>query len=205
MKLKSIFMLIVLMAFVVSAVNAVQVSVTRDVPDSALINENIDINLNVDVNEADKPGTYILTEYVPAGFEVVDSGGGHWFEDTRTIKWLVIDNFMGQVVEDTVYTYTIKTPVSGTYEMNGTIQTATEFYIVQGDTQLTVSNGGGDSESPVVGAISPTSGTTGQAQTYSVDVSDNVGVVSCNLYVDGSNVGAMNVPCLLYTSPSPRD
>ncbi|MDP1760465.1 MAG: YCF48-related protein [Candidatus Woesebacteria bacterium] len=50
-----------------------------------------------------------------------------------------------------------------------------------------------DSTTPVVGAVVPTAATAGTAVALSATVTDNVGVSSCNLWVDGVDRGAMSV------------
>ena len=60
----------------------------------------------------------------------------------------------------------------------------------------------GDTIPPSVGQTSPTSATVNVAATFSASVSDNVGVTSCNLYVDGVSQGTMSgsFPCTSCTA-----
>jgi len=184
----------------VALASAQSIVVTRDVPSSAVTGENIAIDLNVDVDETNKPSVYILKEKIPSNLEVVSTGGGNWFSDTRTIKWLKIDGFMDQVVEDTTYTYTVSTSIEGSYELNGSVETTDDgINQIGGENTLEVGgdSGNSDVQQPTVGTISPLSATVGQAQSYSVSVSDDVGVVSCDLYVENVNRGSMSLsnPC----------
>lgn len=59
-----------------------------------------------------------------------------------------------------------------------------------------------DSASPTVGTIYPSSAIADTAQTFSVSVSDDNGISSCNFYVDGTDKGAMTLtsPCKTCTA-----
>lgn len=50
-----------------------------------------------------------------------------------------------------------------------------------------------DNTSPSVGMITPNTATQNTAVTLSASFSDNVGVTSCNLFVDGADAGAMTI------------
>jgi len=57
---------------------------------------------------------------------------------------------------------------------------------------------GTDTIAPSVGTISPSSAQINVVQNLSVNVSDNIGVDNCKLFIDGSNKGTMNLsstPC----------
>ncbi|MBU1349195.1 hypothetical protein KJ781_03965 [Patescibacteria group bacterium] len=55
------------------------------------------------------------------------------------------------------------------------------------------SSGGGDITPPVMGSISPASATVSAAVTFTISVSDTGGIASCNLYVGGTDQGAMTL------------
>ncbi len=202
MKKIAIIMMITLIAIaMVPAAYAQQVTVTRDIPDSVALDTPINITLNVDIiDEQNKPGTYILSEYIPVGLEL-DEEGLNYDSFTREIRWLVIEGLIGEV-EDTTYTYTVQTSIPVDYEIEGVIELIDGIYDTQGDTLLALAPEE-DIILPVVGQISPTAAAVDAAQTYSVPVSDNVGVASCNLYVDGVDAGEMDLsetPCASCTA-----
>lgn len=75
------------------------------------------------------------------------------------------------------------------YDFAGNSTTSTTSSLsVTGTSSSTV-----DSTAPTVGSATPTTATKDAAQTLTVTVSDGVGVASCSLYVNGSNVGSMTL------------
>lgn len=65
---------------------------------------------------------------------------------------------------------------------------ASSLLVVSGTSTSTA-----DTTAPTVGSITPTTATKGTARTLSVTASDSVGVASCSLYVNSSNVGSMTL------------
>ena len=58
---------------------------------------------------------------------------------------------------------------------------------------ITISYTSLDDFNPNVSTITPTSGYTTDSIVYTVDVSDDIGMSSCNLYSNGTNLGAMTI------------
>ena len=74
--------------------------------------ETITVNLDVVIRNGET--FYLLEEYVPVGWTVIDANGGQCSPANR-LCWVVISN-----AEDTTYTYTVQAPSStGSYTFDG--------------------------------------------------------------------------------------
>lgn len=83
---------------------------------------------------------------------------------------------------------------AGTYSLFATCEDTAGNSTSGAAVTLTVSGtSSSDNTAPNVGGVSPTSATKNVALTLSNTYSDAVGVTSCNLYVNGSNVGIMTL------------
>ena len=107
---------------------AEQIVIMRAFENPCGAGEVFEVTLSVDVSEEDKPLTYILSEEVPEGFEIVDTDAKVTAtvmdEDTNhtksVMKWVVIEGLFGGKVEDVSYVYHLRAPeVLGEYALRG--------------------------------------------------------------------------------------
>ncbi|MFH1431650.1 MAG: hypothetical protein ABIG84_00330 [archaeon] len=121
LKKMSIILAIMLAAFFVPAAFAASdIAITRTASSQVNAGETLEVQLNVDVDEQNKPTTYIITEIVPEGFEVVDTDARA--TDEKQMKWVAIEGLFGGKVEDTTYVYHLRAPMApGDYEFNGSV------------------------------------------------------------------------------------
>ncbi|MBW2989157.1 hypothetical protein KY358_02445, partial [Candidatus Woesearchaeota archaeon] len=73
---------------------------------SATVNANSTLTITLDVSVT-VDNYYAIDERIPAGFTVIDNGGGNQSE-AGSLKWVVIEN-----AEDTTYTYTLRAEQEG--------------------------------------------------------------------------------------------
>lgn len=74
--------------------------------------EIVDVNLSVEINGGES--YYAIEEYVPAGWTIIDDGGGAT-SITNKLAWAVIDS-----AADTTLTYSVQAPSqAGSYFFNG--------------------------------------------------------------------------------------
>ncbi len=108
---------------------------TRMLLHSCSVGNEMNVTVNVDVDESDKPTLLLLKEYIPEGFTVTYDGGGAFDPGTRTLKWYLIESlYHGTTVEDTSFTYTLVSHAPDTELIFGTLEDFnTEVYITQGD------------------------------------------------------------------------
>ena len=109
------------------------------------------INVTLDVTIIDGETFYVIEEYIPAEWTVIDDGVGAT-DNPNVLKWIVISNAV-----DTTYTYTIQAPSTiGDYDFNGIymFEDFNNSATTLGDTQISVttsnsggSGGGGSSSS----------------------------------------------------------
>ena len=184
-------------------------SITRQLPTTANINTPFNVTINANINEFNTTsGTYLVEEDTPAGLNITNVKDGLLYGNISSgykIYWFVADkcaNIYGFKIlcpyEDKTFTYTAEATIPTTYVFNGYLSTAdNEKMFTTGDTQIIIGSGSGgniDTIPPNVGSITPTSVNTNQTQTYSVDVNDNVGVVSCDFYINNQKIQAMTIP-----------
>ena len=119
------------------------VSGTRTLPQTAGPSEVFDVQVFVNVDEGDKPTSYILRETIPAGVTLTDQGGGQYDSVARVLKWTVIESaYYGTVVEDRTFTYSAMSTISGTHTFSGNVQANSEYYGVGGDMSILITSGG---------------------------------------------------------------
>ncbi len=83
--------------------------------------EVFEVTLDVDISEDNKPQTYILSEEVPQGFEIVDTDARMTAEviddntdhERSVMKWVVIEGLFAGKVEDARYVYHLRAPDTG--------------------------------------------------------------------------------------------
>lgn len=113
---KTVVGAILLLAMIAIASASAQ-DVCRDLPDGSLApGSTATVTLTVTVDGAD---FYAIDEVLPAGWEIVDAGGGNT-ADPGHIKWIALQN-----AEDTTYTYQVRVPegaAEGTYTFSGDFQ-----------------------------------------------------------------------------------
>ncbi len=108
---------------------------TRMLLQSCSVGNEMNVTVNVDVDESDKPTLLLLKEYIPEGFTVTYDGGGGFDPGTRILKWYLIESpYHGTTVEDTSFTYTVVSHAPDTGQIFGTLEDFnTGVYITQGD------------------------------------------------------------------------
>ena len=108
---------------------------TRMLLQPCSVGNEMNVTVNVDVDESDKPTLLLLKEYIPEGFTVTYDGGGAFDHETRILKWYLIESpYHGTTVEDTSFTYTLVSQAPVTELIFGTLEDFnTEVYITQGD------------------------------------------------------------------------
>lgn len=98
---------------------AENIVITRSVIGPVVAGEVFEVHINVDVSEDNKPLTYILSEQIPPGFEIIDTDARMTTED-NLMKWVVIEGFFGAKVEDADYVYHLRAPQNvSVYEISG--------------------------------------------------------------------------------------
>lgn len=120
---------IVLLAFVAGTGNCLEdIVITRTVEGPVGGGDVFEVTLDVDVSEDNKPLTYILSEEVPPGFEIVDTDAKMTAkvidDDTNhekyVMKWVVVEGLFGSRVEDVSYVYHLRAPdAGGEYAFSG--------------------------------------------------------------------------------------
>jgi len=84
--------------------------ITRNAPDSWEAGSSFTVTLNINIDENDKPPVFAIREEIPRNWEIVDSipEVDHVEGYYGLYEWLFWD--MGNEVQDTSITYTVKTP-----------------------------------------------------------------------------------------------
>jgi len=119
------------------------ISATRTLPSTASPDEVFDVEIFINVDESDKPSSYVLRETIPAGVTLTDPGIGQYDSNTRVLKWMVYESaYYGTVVEDRTFTYSAMSTISGTHTFSGTVQANSEYYGTQGDQSILITGDG---------------------------------------------------------------
>lgn len=116
----------------VSTVSA-QVTVTRDLPDSATVGETFKVTLNIKVGK-DVPAGVIIEEKLPEGLSLVSSSPEASVSGDK-IKWALY----GDQVKDTSIEYTLRAEKAGSAEFNGSVTTILGTEKISGDSTLEIS------------------------------------------------------------------
>ena len=110
---------------------------TRVLPPSCIIDSEINVTVNIDVNESNKPKILILKEYIPPGFAVSDYNGGNFDAEKRILRWFIVESaYHGTTIEDMAFTYRLIPETQDTEYLFGTVEDAKEMYRTEGDNTL---------------------------------------------------------------------
>ncbi len=133
----AVSMLLAISMFSFVYAQAVPISIVRSAPLTVQTGSNADIQLAVDIDEADPPAIYILYEYIPQEFVIIDQGGATFDYQNRRLKWYRFSMF-GSPMVDTTFTYTVTAYESGTYGLGGhAITTDPDPYNTTGSSHIT--------------------------------------------------------------------
>ncbi len=140
-----------------AALGADDIAVERSFNDNVAAGGTFEVMLSIDVSEENKPTMYILTENVPAGFEVVDTDAKVNDNATGKMKWVAIDGLFGGKVEDIVYVYHLRAPDTvGEYNISGNVLLKDESrHETAGRTMINVAEAGSISNSTGILTILP--------------------------------------------------
>lgn len=118
--------------------SAQSVAVEREMPSSAMINQNFNVVLNATVDEQEPPIAYVITENYPAGIEVVDCVGCVHEQENKIMKWLVYSSEQNATAPSTTITYTVKATITGTKVFNGGVTADEQIRSVGGDSIISI-------------------------------------------------------------------
>lgn len=112
-------------------------SSTRVFPETCKEGDEFAVTVNVNIDESNKPRSLVLEEHIPEGFEVMDTGGGSFNEETRTIRWFMFESrYHGTRMEDRTFTYRLMPEGHDAGLFSGTLEDSKEIYTTQGDDEL---------------------------------------------------------------------
>jgi len=110
---------------------------TRVLPPSCIIASEMNVTVNIDINESNKPKILMLKEYIPAGFTVSNHDGGYFDAEKRILRWFVVESaYYGTIIEDTSFTYRLIPETEDTEYLFGTVGDVKELYMTEGDNTL---------------------------------------------------------------------
>lgn len=114
--------------------------VTRILPGSnPAPGEIFTVTLNISIDETDKPGSYILYEYVPLGFGLVSDGGMSYTPATGQLRLSVVESkYHGTTVEDRIIEYTLNSNITQAGAFNGYARYASTDHPTIGGIEMTV-------------------------------------------------------------------
>ncbi|MEA1944335.1 MAG: Ig-like domain-containing protein, partial [Euryarchaeota archaeon] len=135
-------------------------TVTRTLPETAFPDDTITVSLTIDFDDQTAVDRLVITETVPAGWEIVDASNGGILAAPGKVSWIMIEVLGGTIPPDgAVFTYHVTVPpdASGTCPFSGIYgtNTAGTNLDVSGDADITVSTGG-DTTPPTVTTNTPT-------------------------------------------------
>lgn len=117
------------------------IDVYRILPYNVSAGEEFNTVLSVDVNETRKPNSYVLYETIPAGFDIIATGGMQYTPSTRTLKLMVFEStYFNTHVEDRNITYRLKSISPPQDIFRGYIRFNSEDYDTKGDNSTVVSS-----------------------------------------------------------------
>lgn len=112
-------------------------SVTRVLPDTCAVGVEINVTVNIDVDESNKPKLLVLREHIPEGFIVTNSGSGSYSNVTRIIQRFYFESiFYGTTITDTAFSYRIKPVVETKDAIFGAVEDTKEIVMTKGDSEL---------------------------------------------------------------------
>lgn len=112
-------------------------TVTRELPETCNVDEEIEVKVNIDVNEANRPKLLVLREHIPEGFVLTAQNGGSYDSKTRILQRFYTESkYYNTKIEDTTFTYKIK-PIADVNEVIfGTVEDTKEIVMTKGDQAL---------------------------------------------------------------------
>ncbi len=118
-------------------------TVTRTLPETAFPGDNVTVNLTINFDDQTAVDRLVITETVPAGWEIVDASNSGILTRSGKIFWIIIGTLGGTIPPDgAVFTYNVTVPpdASGTYPFSGIYgtNTAGTNLNVSGDANLTI-------------------------------------------------------------------
>ena len=121
-KFISIVVCLLAVLFVVNSANAQTVTGVRTLPLFVSVGGYIDVSIDIDVDEANAPNAFIVTEYIPFTWTPIDASPMYQVYTDGTLKWLFFS--LGNPVEDSIISYSLSVPTgaSGTYTFTGDLK-----------------------------------------------------------------------------------
>ena len=146
-------------------------TVTRTLPETAFPGDNVTVNLTINFDDRTAVDRLVITETVPAGWEIVDASDSGILTTPGKISWMIIVVAGGTIPPDgAVFTYNVTVPpdASGTYPFSGIYgtNTAGTNLDILGDANLTIDT----CYPPTLVTYTITNTTITPPQTTSIDV-----------------------------------
>lgn len=130
--MRALWLALVLLILSIPAVSA-QVTVTRDLPDSAKVGDEITVTLALTIG-SEKPAGAIIEESIPDGASYISSSPEATVSEGK-LKWA----FYGEQLKDMTLQYTVKVEKAGKLDFSGTVKTLLGNENIGGDSELEVS------------------------------------------------------------------
>ncbi len=197
--MKSNYLVVVLFISVMYVISgsafAAPLEAARVLPQDAAPGQAIDVTINIKVDEAARPESYIIYETVPAGFEVIDKGGMSYDASKRQLKLMVVESeYYGTKVESLTLTYKVKSATPQDSAFSGYVRYDNQNQDIAGDSKITFATAG-----------------SGCMPSWVLDDawSECVGNVQYKAYHDSNNCGlappeSASQPCAS-TPPAPQE
>ena len=139
-------MLVVLLLGVSTAVATVAATdtVSRTLPETVSPGDTVTVSLTINFGNQTAVDRLVMTETVPAGWEIVDASNSGILSTSGKISWVIIGMLDGSTIppDGAVFTYNVTVPpdASGTYTFSGIYgtNTAGTNLNVLGDANITV-------------------------------------------------------------------
>ncbi|MCK5645037.1 MAG: hypothetical protein KAJ19_29830, partial [Gammaproteobacteria bacterium] len=129
------------------------IEVYRDLSQCVKPGDEFNVTLTINVDESDKPNSYILYETIPDGVDMIDSNDVYYSPATRTLKIMVFDSpYYNTKVEDWTLTYRLRYRTESTNLFHGYVRYNRNDYSILGDYNLTCNT---EDDPPVVLIQSP--------------------------------------------------
>ncbi len=137
MTMKNIIAVFCLFIFLISFTSASLGNVTRALPSQVVKGEEFNVSLIVNPNSSNN--AYAIEEYIPNGFEVVNSFRGELNPSGTTLRWL--DFVVLEPLTKTTLKYTLKAPDNdGDYSFSGSYSFGSGSFQILGDSSLKVTS-----------------------------------------------------------------
>jgi len=146
-------------------------TITRTLPETAFPGDTVTVSLAIDFDDQTAVDRLVITETVPAGWEIVDASDSGILTTPGKISWVIIEMLGGTIPPDgAVFTYNVTVPpdASGTYPFSGIYgtNTAGTNLNVLGDANLNIDT----CDPPTLKTYTITNTTITPPQTTSIDV-----------------------------------